>query len=111
MSTIRYRKVTVDLKAARRAVNAGLASWAFLKPARVEPAAFPVGRPVAPSRVPFRRPFGQGLGERCPVYRSEVSAADLAWREAETAQWEADDFDWRAGVAEAMDRMESGLLF
>jgi len=60
------------------------------------------------SSRPARRPFGAGLGERSPVYRSPVAISDLMWWESE-AQREQDLLIDRLGREyEAQQRMENG---
>lgn len=96
MSTLQYRKVTVDLKAARNAVNAGRASWRLYGPFLPSPA------PKAP------RVFGQGLGEKHPIYRAPVAISDMAWWDEECRKAEDRDLEQRAGEWEAANRLEAG---
>jgi hypothetical protein len=71
MSTPRYRKVTLDLRAARFAVNAGRASWLHLGIARPKQAPEPI------ETAPVVR-------TRNPVYRSPVPISDMEWWAAES---------------------------
>lgn len=72
----------------------------------------PSGPPVAPTRValrPARRTFGQGLGERYPVYTSPVSLEDMAYWERESRRDEDLMIDRLGREYEAQCRLEQGL--
>jgi hypothetical protein len=103
MSTPYYRKVTLDLRAARFAVNAGLASWRKYDLGVAAPTPKP-----APKPTPKATPFGQGILASRPSYRSPVALSDMQWWADECANAEARDLEQRAGEFEAANRLEMG---
>lgn len=108
-----YRKVTMDLKAARRAVNAGQAAWRPLTPRGVAVAAKAETTASArqwPARKPTR-PFGEGLGERHPIHRAPVSISDMEWWAEESRRAEERELEQRYGEFVAESRLEAGCCF
>jgi hypothetical protein len=57
------------------------------------------------------RPFGVGLGERCPVYRMPCRVEDDQWWAESYRRDEDARIEFMAAEAEAYDRMTAGLLF
>jgi len=95
---------TVARKKDRIAVQAGRARWLLERPRSVE-----VIQPTTPPVKHERRPFGEGLGERNPVYRSPVALSDLAWWEAENARDEDREIARMEERFIAQGRLDSGL--
>lgn len=73
-----------------------------------------ISQPRSKSTRPARkavRVFGEGLGERAPVYRlpGDVKAADLRWWEQQQAMEEDRLVDRMYGEFLAQNRIERGL--
>ena len=110
-------EATVERKEARRAVTAGRASWVFCAPgvgSLMSHPEMPSGPPVAPKRVPLtptptNRVFGQGLGERYPIYRAPVDLADMQWWSEQAAIEEDREVERMYQEFRANERMALGL--
>ena len=111
------KAATLARKKFRREVASGRAAWTaegYEHDDRGRLVAHPEmaqGAPVAPVRVALpraRRPFGEGLGERNPVYRAPVSLSDMAWWEEEANREIERDLDRRFAEYQAQERLSSG---
>jgi hypothetical protein len=117
--SIEGKIATVNRKKFRREVSAGRASWLDRMPADLRPhpgIARHAGPPVAPVRVALAkspakkvRRFGEGLGERHPVYRAPVNLSDMAWWEEEAQREQDREIDRMYEAYRTQERLEAGL--
>lgn len=109
------RHATRCRQKARRAVRAGHAEWVAARPPLATPPvvkrlpAVEVRQPATPPVRHVRRGFGEGLGERNPVYRSVVSAEDRAWWEEEANREQDRLIDRMYAEYRAQERMDAGI--
>ena len=67
-----------------------------------------VAKPARKSSRPARRVFGEGLGERHPVYRAPVDLESMAWWEEEANRETERDLQRRFEEFQAMERLSNG---